>query len=150
MNHLSQIRSLKPSVTTYTSAQLYGDKLTLKKVANICSISIMTAKRLYTQPINNKTHHLYDPTFPKPEKFGRSIYIDSDAFYQWLSIKAGFTVIAPDKTLNSKQVREIFDKSHTWIWQNIKKGSFPKPFKIGRLNFWMQSQFINSKYCAKD
>ena len=119
----------------------YGYKLTLKKVSQTVAVSAITIKRLYTQPTADKPNPIYDPNFPKPERMGRSIYIDSHEFYQWLSAKVGFSVVAPDKVLTAKQVRAIFDKSHTWIWQNINSEVLPKPFKIGRLNFWMASQF---------
>ena len=81
-----------------------------------------------------------DSAFPKIEKVGRSIFIDENALYTWLSHKAGFTILATDTALTSKNLQEIFNKSHTWIWQNVKSGVLPKPFKINRSTYWMASQ----------
>ena len=88
-----------------------------------------------------KPNPSYDPTFPAFEIYGRSKYLDSKAFYDWLSKKAGFKVTSPDRAITSPQLQKMLNKSHTWVWQNVKNCTLPQPFKIGRLNFWMLSQF---------
>ena len=82
-----------------------------------------------------------DPTFPKFKKVGKSLFLDGDLFYAWLTQKAGFLVRAPDTAITIKDVQSIYSKSHTWIHTHIKSGALPKPFKVGRFTFWMASQF---------
>lgn len=107
-------------------------KLTIKNISKILGdLAPVTISRLAKS----------DKTFPEIETIGRSRYMDSDALYCWLSQKAGFKVTPPDKAISSKQLQKMLDKSHTWIWKSCKDGLIPEPFKIGRLNFWMLSQF---------
>ena len=117
-------------------------KLTPKDAANILGgISPKTVLNLSRKPSKNKPNPTYDPTFPIFEKIGRSKYVDNKALYKWLSQKAGFKVTPPDRAISSPQLQKMLDKSHTWIWLNIKNKTLPKPFKVGRLNFWTLSQF---------
>ena len=105
----------------------YQNKLTLKITANILGVSLATIRRIAKS----------DKTFPEIEIIGRSKYVDSKAFYKWLSDQVGFKVSAPDKAISSPQLQKMLDKSHTWVWVNVKNKTLPKPFKIGRLNFWI-------------
>ena len=116
----------------------YQNKLTLKITASILGVSPTTISRLAKS----------DKTFPKIKTIGRSKFIDNEAFYEWLSLKAGFKVSAPDKAISSPQLQKMLDKSHTWVWVNVKNKTLPKPFKIGRLNFWMLSQFEKLEQAA--
>ena len=107
-------------------------KLTIKNISKILGdLAPITIRRLAKS----------DKIFPAIETIGRSRFVDNEAFYEWLSKKAGFKVTPPDKAITSKQLQEMLDKSHTWIWLNVKNKTLPRPFKIGRLNFWMLSQF---------
>lgn len=115
------------------------NKLPFKIIANILGgVSPITISRLAKS----------DKTFPEIETIGRSKFIDSDGFYKWLSAQAGFKVSAPDKAITSKHLQQMLDKSHTWLWKSCKEGLIEKPFKIGRLNFWMQSQFEELQQAA--
>lgn len=119
-------------------------KLQVKGVAEILGgISRKTVLGLTKKSTQGKPNISYDPTFPKLERIGRSIYIDSNEFYYWLSQKADFNVTTHDRAITSKHVQAMLGRSHTWIWQNTKgeDSPLPKPFKVGRLNFWMLSQF---------
>ncbi len=91
---------------------MLNSKLTLSNISSILKVSSITVSRL------SKT----DSDFPEMSKIGRSLFIDSDALYQWLSIKAGVVVKPEDQLLTSKDLQKLFDKSHTWIWQNVKSG----------------------------
>jgi len=108
-------------------------KLTLKDTAQV----------LFKVPSSVTRLSKSDPTFPPLEKIGRSIFIDSDKFYQWLSIKAGETITPADKLMKSKHLEEHYSKSHTWIWLHIKAGNLPKPFKINRSNYWIERMILN-------
>ena len=107
-----------------------NQKLTVKSLSEILNVAPVTVTRIAKS----------DSQFPKLAKIGRSIFIDSDAFYKWLSKKSGCIVVEGDRVLTGKDLQGIFDKSHTWIWQNVKSGELPKPFYIGRNTFWMNSQ----------
>lgn len=118
---------------------IHKNKLRLKEIAKISGgLKPITMSRLAKS----------DKTFPAFEIIGRSKFIDSVAFYKWLSDKAGFAVTAPDKAITSPQLQAMLDRSHTWVWSNVKNGALPKPFKIGRLNFWMLSQFEDLQQAA--
>ena len=108
-------------------------RLTRKDIALILFLAPISVSRLFKS----------DPTFPPLEKIGRSIFIDSDKFYQWLSIKAGETITPADKLMKSKHLEEHYSKSHTWIWLHIKAGNLPKPFKINRSNYWIERMILN-------
>ena len=124
-------------------------KLTPKDTANILGcVSPKTVLNLSRKPTEKKPNPSYDPTFPAFETIGRSKYVDSKAFYKWLSDQVGFKVSAPDKAISSPQLQKMLDKSHTWVWVNVKNKTLPKPFKIGRLNFWMLSQFEKLEQAA--
>jgi len=124
-------------------------KLTPKNTGSLLGgISPKTVLNFSRKPTEKKPNPAYDPTFPEVETIGRSKFIDSDAFYKWLSDKAGFTVSAPDKAITSPQLQTMLDKSHTWLWKSCKEGLIVKPFKIGRLNFWMLSQFEELQQAA--
>ena len=103
-------------------------KLTLKNVALILFLAPISVSRLFKS----------DPTFPPLEKIGRSVFIDSNNFYKWLSLKAGQTVTPADNLMKSIDLQAYYQKSHTWIWQNVKAGNLPKPFKINRSNYWLE------------
>lgn len=107
-----------------------NQKLTLKTVTTIIPVAPITLTRIAK----------CDLTFPQIEKIGRSQFIDRQALYTWLSKKADYVVIDGDYAVTGKDLQNIFDKSHTWIWQNVKAGTLPKPFYIGRNTFWMNSQ----------
>lgn len=109
---------------------MLNSKLTLSNVSNILKVSPITISRL------SKT----DSDFPEVSKIGRSLFIDSDSLYSWLSLKAGQEVKPEDQLLTGKDLQSIFNKSHTWIWQNVKSGVLPKPFKINRSTYWLESQ----------
>ena len=107
------------------------NKLTLKDTSKILGgMSTITITRI------SKT----DTQFPPVVKIGRSIFIDRDLLYKWLSEKSGLDVKPQDHLLTSKDLQEIFNKSHTWIWSNVKLGALPKSFKINRSTFWLNSQ----------
>ena len=107
-----------------------NQKLTLKAATTIIPVAPITITRIAKS----------DSTFPKLEKIGRSQFIDRQAFYKWLSKKAGYVVIDGDYAITGKDLQNTFDKSHTWIWQNVKSQTLPEPFYIGRNTFWMNSQ----------
>lgn len=109
-----------------------SNKLTLKDVALF----------LFIVPISITRLSKSDPTFPPLEKTGRSIFIDSDKFYQWLSLKAGQTITPSDNLMTGKHLQDYYSKSHTWIWQNVKNSNLPKPFKINRTNYWVKRIII--------
>ncbi len=108
-------------------------KLTLKDAAQVLSKVPCSITRLPK----------LDPTFPPLEKVGRSVFIDQDKFYEWLSAKAGETITPADKLMTSKHLEEYYSKSHTWIWLHIKAGNLPKPFKINRSNYWIERVILN-------
>ena len=110
---------------------IHSKKLTLKAISQILA---------GTAPITITRIAKADTTFPELERIGRSIFIDRDEFYDWLSVKAGFNVKSPDIALTSKDLQRIYQKSHTWVWQGVKSGALPVPFKINNFTFWMQSQ----------
>lgn len=109
---------------------MQNPKLTLKAATAIIPVAPITITRIAKS----------DSTFPKLEKIGRSQFIDKQAFYTWLSKKAGYLVIDGDYAITGKDLRSIFDKSSTWIWQNVKSETLPAPFYIGRNTFWLNSQ----------
>jgi predicted DNA-binding transcriptional regulator AlpA len=77
-----------------------------------------------------------DNTFPSV-RVGRSMYFDSILYFEWLSEKAGVEINENDELLRTKDVEQIFSRSHSWIWIQIKAGNIPKPFKIKRNNYWL-------------
>ena len=107
-----------------------SQKLTLKAATKILPVAPITITRIAKS----------DPSFPKLEKIGRSQFIDGDAFLKWLSKNAGFVITDGDYAITGKDLQNTFDKSHTWIWQNVKSKTLPEPFYIGRNTFWMNSQ----------
>lgn len=107
-------------------------KLQLKAVASIIGASTVTIPRLSTS----------DKDFPKLERVGRSIFIDEDKFYHWLSSKAGEKITPKDKLLKGKEIQAYYSKSHTWLWQHVKDGNLPKPFKINRTNYWIERDIM--------
>lgn len=107
-----------------------NQKLTYTTIATILNVAPITVSRIAKS----------DEQFPKPAKVGRSQFIDCDAFYKWLSKKAGYVVVDGDYVITAKDIQQHFNKSHTWVWQNVKTGTLPKPFYIGRNTFWMNSQ----------
>ena len=109
-----------------------SNKLTLKTAALI----------LFIVPISISRLSKSDPTFPPLEKIGRSVFIDSNKFYQWLSDKAGQTVTPSDALMTGKHLQDYYSKSHTWCWQNVKTGNLPKPFKINRTNYWLERVIV--------
>jgi len=109
---------------------MHNQKLTFKTLATILNVAPITVSRIAKS----------DSQFPKATKIGRSQFIDSKAFHQWLSKKSGCVVVEGDRVLTGKDLQSIFDKSHTWIWQNVKSQTLPEPFYIGRNTFWMNSQ----------
>lgn len=98
------------------------------------------AERLSLAPVTVSRIANTDNTFPKAVCIGRSKFIDSKAFYKWLSKKAGAVAVEGDYLLTAKGIQQRFGKSHTWVWQNVKAQTLPKPFKIGRNTFWLNSQ----------
>ena len=111
---------------------MQSNKLTLKEVALI----------LFIVPISISRLSKSDPTFPPLEKTGRSVFIDSNKFYQWLSDKAGETITPSDSLMKTNHLQAYYSKSHTWIWQNVKAGNLPKPFKINRTNYWIERVIV--------
>lgn len=109
-----------------------SSKLTLKDVALI----------LFIAPISTSRLSKSDPTFPPLERIGRSVFIDADKFYQWLSNKAGETVTPSDNLMMGRHLQDYYSKSNTWVWQNVKAGSLPKPFKINRTNYWLERVIV--------
>lgn len=107
-------------------------KLSLKSSALILGVSPITPTRLSA----------LDPTFPKLERIGRSIFIDSNKFYAWLSLKSGQEVTPSDTLLKSKDLQDYYQKSHTWCWIHVKNGDIPTPFKINRTNYWLEREII--------
>ena len=105
-----------------------SNKLTLKDVALFILVVPISISRLSKS----------DPAFPPLEKIGRSVFIDSDKFYRWLSLKAGQEITPSDKLMTGKHLQNYYSKSHTWVWQNVKAGNLPKPFKINRTNYWIE------------
>jgi len=106
------------------------NKLSIKVTSERARVSAITLIRLSQS----------DKSFPVMEKIGRSIFIDEGEFYAWLSNKAGIEVTPSDKVLTSKDLQEIYGKSYTWLWQNVKSHNLAQPFKINRNNFWIDSQ----------
>lgn len=119
-------------------------KLKLQDIALILFIAPVSASRFFTKSKSNVKypHNSYDPTFPKPDKVGRSIFIDSDKFYQWLSEKAGKEVTPKDNLLKGKHLQTYYGKSHTWLWMMVKQSNLPKPFKINRTNYWLERDIV--------
>ncbi len=119
-------------------------KLRLKDIAIILFIAPISASRFFTKPKSNVKypHNSFDPTFPKPIKIGRSSFIDGSKFYEWLSDKAGQTINSDDNLMTGKHLQAYYQKSHTWIWQNVKAGNLPKPFKINRTNYWLERDIV--------
>ena len=109
---------------------MHNKKLTLKTATTIFPVAPITLTRIAKS----------DSTFPAIEMIGRSKFIDRQAFYTWLSKKTGYIVTDGDYAITGKDLQNIFEKSHTWIWQNVKAGTLPKPFYIGRNTYWMNSQ----------
>ena len=107
---------------------MHSNKLTLKDVALILFLAPISVSRLSKS----------DPTFPPLEKTGRSVFIDSDKFFKWLSLKAGQIIKPSDALMTGKHLQDYYSKSHTWCWQNVKAGNLPKPFKINRSNYWLE------------
>ncbi len=108
-------------------------KLTLKQVAIILCLSGISISRLSKS----------DKTFPELERVGRSVFIDASKLYKFLSGKAGKTVTSDDNLLLTKHLQEYYSKSHTWIWQQVKAGNLPKPFKINRTNYWLEREIVD-------
>ena len=107
-----------------------NQQLTFKSLATILNVAPITVSRIAKN----------DEQFPQATKIGRSQFIDSDAFYKWLSKKAGYVVVDGDYLVTGKDLQNRFNKSHTWVWQNVKAGTLPKPFYIGRNTYWMNSK----------
>lgn len=105
--------------------------LTSKQVQQIIPFSRATIRRLDKDNAAG---------FPKSHKVGRSAYWKESSVLDFLSQKAGFTVTSQDQVITAKDLQAMFDKSHTWLWQNIKNKTLPEPFLIGRSRFWMKSQ----------
>ena len=42
----------------------------------------------------------------------------------------------PSKYLNTRDVIDRIPHKKTWLWEAIKKGTFPKPMKIGGRCYW--------------
>ena len=105
--------------------------ITAKQVQALIPFSRATIRRLAK---DTKTD------FPTPYVVGRSVYWSESSILEYLSRKAGFTITPADRAITAKELQSTFNKSHTWLWQSIKTGSIPEPFKIGRSRFWMQSQ----------
>jgi predicted DNA-binding transcriptional regulator AlpA len=110
----------------------HSNKLTLKDTALI----------LFIVPISITRLSKSDPTFPPLEKIGRSVFIDSNKFYKWLSLKAGRTITPSDTLMTGKHLQDYYSKSHTWCWKNVKSGNLPKPFKINRTNYWIERVIV--------
>lgn len=112
----------------------YSNKLTNKVVRDLLGgISQQLLKKLTE----------IDPAFPEIQKIGRSIFIDKTDFCAWQSKKAGYQITEPVRCLNSKNLQDYFNKSHTWIWQQLKSGNLPAPFKVGSLNLWFETDIQN-------
>lgn len=45
-----------------------------------------------------------------------------------------------DRLLSANEVKAIIGKRHSWLYEAIKSGAFPKPRKIGRRNSWPASE----------
>ena len=43
------------------------------------------------------------------------------------------------KLLRTDDIRQIFGIGATTMWRWVSNGTLPKPIKVGRLNFWRQS-----------
>jgi len=105
--------------------------LSSKQVQNIIPFSPATISRLSKDA---------ESDFPKAHYAGRSIFWKASEILHYLSMKSGISVQADDRAITAKELQAAFGKSHTWLWQNIKKGNLPEPFKINRSCFWLQSQ----------
>jgi predicted DNA-binding transcriptional regulator AlpA len=113
---------------------IHSNKLTNKVVRNLLGgISQASLKRLTEK----------EDDFPLIEIIGRSRFVDMTAFCSWQSKKAGYLIKNPAQCMNSKDLMAYFGKSHTWIWQQIKTQSLPKPFKVGALNLWFENDIKN-------
>ena len=80
----------------------------------------------------------YDPAFPEYKKIGRSVYVDSDKFFSWLSKKAGKKITAEDALLTGGDMQDYYSRSSTWLWQQVRDKEIEKPFKINRNNYWLK------------
>jgi hypothetical protein len=110
-----------------------SSKLTLKDIALI----------LFVVPISITRLSKSDPTFPPLERIGRSVFVDSNKFHKWLSDKAGQTITPNDTLMTSKHVQAYYQKSHTWLWQQVaKEKSIKAPFKINRTNYWIERVIV--------
>ena len=107
-------------------------KLTLNQMAIILCLSPISISRLLKS----------DKTFPQVIKIGRSIFVDADAFYVWLSNKAGKEVTPDDNLMLSKHVYDYYSKSSTWLWMQVRDGNIKKPFKINTLNYWVEREIV--------
>ena len=106
--------------------------LSSKEVQQYIPFSLATIRRL-SKDIKSD--------FPKHHVVGRSVYWNESDILKYLSKKAGFQVNPKDRTITAQEVLGHFNKSHTWLWQNIApKGNIPKPFYINRSRFWVKSQ----------
>ena len=55
------------------------------------------------------------------------------------------------KLINFKRVQDKCDgRSRSAIYEDIKYGRLPKPFKIGRNNFWFEDEFDAALEQLKD
>lgn len=110
-------------------------KLTLKQVAIILCLSPISISRLAKS----------DKTFPELIKIGRSIFIDADKFYEWLSKQAGQAITSDDSLMKSSDLESHYSKSNTWCWIQVKNGGLPKPFKINRTNYWLEREIVGAE-----
>lgn len=113
----------------------------LNKKATLRDVALF----LFIVPISVTRLSKSDSTFPPLEKIGRSIFIDRTLFFKWLSVKAGKTITSSNKLMTGKHLQDYFQKSPTWIWQQVKAGSLPKPFKINRTNYWLERDIIDDR-----
>jgi predicted DNA-binding transcriptional regulator AlpA len=81
-----------------------------------------------------------DDTFPFARTIGRTrFYLKSD-INRWLSLKAGkFIDINKDELLTSEEVQITLNRSHAWLYEKVREGEIPKPFKVAkRVNYWLK------------
>lgn len=118
----------------------YQNKLTLTDIARILSMNPITVRRIAIKQKKLSKHdtNTFDSTFPATEKVGRSLYVNEDLFYKWLSIKAGEKITPDDELMTTKDMKDYYSRSSTWLWQQEKAGNVPKHFSINRTSFWIK------------